>query len=107
MESKDDLIIVKAKIRLRTISEGGRSTPVKSGFRPNHVFDVSKDNQPLQTYVGDIQFHDFEAILPGESKIVTIRFLRISKIEPFMKVGQKWLIYEVPHIIAEAEILEI
>jgi hypothetical protein len=107
VENNNDLLIIKAKIRLRTASEGGRLLPIKSGYRPNHVFEASGNSMPLQAYVGDIRFDDNEYMQPGESKVVTIRFLRNAKLEQFMKIGQRWLIYEVPKIIAEAEIVEI
>lgn len=45
--------------------------------------------------------------MPGETKIVTVRFLRHPLIEQFIKVGQKWFIYEVPRLVAEGVITEI
>ena len=43
MAAQPDLIIVTAVIRFRTTAEGGRMTPVKSGYRPNHVFERKPD----------------------------------------------------------------
>jgi hypothetical protein len=39
----DDLIIVKAKITMKTTEEGGRQFGIKSGYRPNHVFEMPED----------------------------------------------------------------
>ena len=54
MENKNDLIIVKARIYLKTADEGGRKTGVKSGYRPNHAFEIPKDIRHIHTYIGDI-----------------------------------------------------
>ena len=101
----NDFVIVKAKIRLRTAEEGGRSTPIKSGYRPNHFFEKEYNTEQLQIlYVGDIQF-DYELIHPGETKTVTVRFLPNDKVKQFIKAGQKWFICEGRHIIADGEVI--
>ena len=107
MASKNNLIIVKATIRLLTAAEGGRSTGIKTGYRPNHVFEKPDDIKHLHAYIGDINFDDQEFIQPGETKTVTVRFLRNDIVEKFIKVGQKWFIYEAPRLVAEGEIIEI
>ena len=66
----NDLIIVKAKITMKTTVEGGRISGFKSGYRPNHVFELPSDLRNLKTYIGDIQFDDQELIASGETKIV-------------------------------------
>ena len=103
---KDDLIIVKAKITMKTTEEGGRKSGFKSGYRPNHIFELPNDLKNIKTYVGDIQFNDQELILPGETKIVTVRFLKMPQIEKYIKVGQKWFINEAARTLGFGEILE-
>lgn len=103
----NDLIIVKAKIYLKTTKEGGRTSGIKSGYRPNHTFEQPKDIRNIKTFIGDIQFDDKEFIEPGETKIVTVRFLRNETVEKFIIVGQKWFIYEVIRLVAEGEIVEV
>ena len=103
----NDLIIVKAKIYLKTTKEGGRIGGIKSGYRPNHAFEQPKDIRNIKTFIGDIQFDDQEFIEPGETKILTVRFLRNETVEKFIAVGQKWFIYEVPRLVAEGEIVEV
>jgi translation elongation factor EF-Tu-like GTPase len=102
-----DLIIVKAKIHLKTTQEGGRKTPIKSVYRPNHVFVQPEDIKDIHTYIGVIHFDGQEAIQPGETKIVTVRFLRDPTVEKYIKVGQRWFIYEIPRLVAEGEIIEV
>ncbi|MBD1431593.1 hypothetical protein H8B06_02050 [Sphingobacterium sp. DN00404] len=106
-EKRNDLIIVKAKVTMKTTEEGGRQFGFKSGYRPNHVFELPEDLRSIETYIGDIQFDDQELIEPGETKIVTVRFLKVPKIDTFMRVGQKWFINEAARTLGFGEILEI
>jgi translation elongation factor EF-Tu-like GTPase len=103
----DDLIIVKAKITMKTTEEGGRKSGFKSGYRPNHVFEITDDLKNLKTYIGDINFDDQELIQPGETKIVTVRFLKMPQVEKYIIVGQKWFINEAARTLGFGEILEI
>jgi translation elongation factor EF-Tu-like GTPase len=103
----NDLIIVTARISMKKTEEGGRKSGIASGYRPNHVFEMPEDLNKLTTYIGDIRFEDQELIEPGETRIVTVRFLRIRLIEKYMKVGQKWFINEAARTIGIGEILEI
>jgi translation elongation factor EF-Tu-like GTPase len=104
---KDDLIIVRAKITMKTTKDGGRISGFKSGYRPNHVFELPDNLKNLHTYIGDIRFDDQELIEPGETKIVTVRFLKNPEIEKYMNVGQKWFINEAARTLGFGEILEI
>ncbi|MBL7730819.1 MAG: hypothetical protein JNM88_06540 [Chitinophagaceae bacterium] len=92
---------------MKTAKEGGRASGIKSGYRPNHVFKQPKDIRNVETFIGDIQFDQQEFIQPGETRIVTVRFLKMPLVEKYIKVGQKWFIYEVPRLVAEGEIIEI
>ena len=103
----DDLIIVKAKITMKTTEEGGRKFGFKSGYRPNHVFELPEDIGNLNAYIGDIHFDDQELIEPGETKVVTVRFLKVPQVEQFISVGQKWFINEGANNLGVGEILEI
>ena len=103
----DALIIVKAKITMKTTAEGGRQHGFKSGYRPNHVFELPANLQILTTYIGDIQFDDQELIEPGETKVVSVRFLKIPQVEKYIKVGQKWFINEAARTLGYGEILEV
>lgn len=107
MPADGDLIIVKAALRFRTAAEGGRTGPVKSGYRPNHVFECDLRNKPLQTFIGDVVLEDGGWMELGEAKTVTVRSLRVDSVERYITVGRKWLLYEVPRSAGEAEILEI
>lgn len=100
-------IVVKAKVRLLNPEEGGRSTGAKSGWRPHHVFELPKKGELLNCHSGDIIFEGTPLFLPGETKVVTVRFLHGAITEKLIYKGRKWFIYEVPHRIGEGEILEV
>lgn len=105
--STHDLIIVKAKVTMKTTEEGGRKFGFKSGYRPNHVFELPNNLINLNTFIGDIQFNNQELIEPGDTKVVTVRFLKNPQIEKYIHVGQKWLINEAARTLGFGEILEI
>lgn len=102
----DNLIIVKAKITMKATEKGGRQSGFKSGYRPNHVFEIPDDLRNLKTYIGDIQFDDQELIQPGETRIVIVRFLKIPQVEKYITVGRKWFINEAAKTVGFGEILE-
>jgi len=103
----EDLIIVKAKITMKTTTEGGRQHGFKSGYKPNHVFELPDDLKTLKTYIGDILFDNQELIEPGETKVVSVRFLKMPGIEQYIQVGQKWFINEGVKTLGFGEIIEI
>ncbi|HLP10435.1 MAG TPA: hypothetical protein VK177_00785 [Flavobacteriales bacterium] len=103
--NNNGLLVVKAKLKLLSTEEGGRKTPFKTGYRPNHVFEYF-DSKFKESWIGDVVL-DTELMYPGEERIVTIRFLADSPIEKYMNIGRKWWIHEVHHRIGEAEIVSI
>lgn len=104
-QDSDSIICVKAKIRLLTPEEGGKTNPIRTGYRPNHSFEQLSDTSKMQFYLGEVQFSD--QINPGETKDVIVMFARFSNIEKYLNVGQKWFMYEVPRFIEEGEICEV
>ena len=103
---EEDLIIVKAKITMKTTEEGGRQFGFKSGYRPNHVFEIPNDLKNLKAFIGDIQFDNQELIEPGETKVVTVRFLKVPEIEKYITVGRDWFINEGAKTLGFGKILE-
>ncbi|MCR8561361.1 hypothetical protein KXD93_27155 [Mucilaginibacter sp. BJC16-A38] len=99
------LMPIRAKIRLKATAEGGRKTGFISGYRPNHVFEYPKDGGLLQTFEGDITFDGQQTIEPGETKIVTIRFILNQPLEKYLDKGRTWWIHEGGNLIGEGEIL--
>ncbi|PBI88917.1 hypothetical protein BSF41_22850 [Flavobacterium sp. ACN2] len=104
-ENSNELLSVKAKIKLKDTVEGGRRTGIISGYRPNHVFEYGIGGKINQTFMGDIIFENQSTIELGEEKIVTVRFLLNQSIEKYLNKGQVWWIHEGPNLIGNAEIL--
>ncbi len=100
-----DIIEIKAKLTLYSTENGGRKTGIKTGYRPNHVFE-HKNDEFLSTYIGQIDF-DKESIMPNETANVSVKFLNHGDIKNLLIIGRVWWIYEVPRKIGEAEIIEI
>lgn len=92
---------------MKKTEDGGRKSGFSSGCRPNHVFEMPADLSKLKTYIGDIQFEGQGLFYPGETKIVTVRFLRQPEVEKYMHVGQKWFINEGATTLRFGEVLEI
>lgn len=92
MPINGDYIIVKAALQFRTTAEGGRTGPITSGYRPNHVFERDLQDKPQQTFIGDVILEDGGWMELGERKTVTIRFLRLGSVEQYITLGRKWLL---------------
>lgn len=101
----DALLIVKANIRLKPTEEGGRKTGFISGYRPNHVFEYGAEGHIVQTYMGDLIFDDENWLMPGEERIVTVRFIPTVDLERYLTKGRKWWLHEGPHLIGEAVVI--
>lgn len=104
-ENNGGLLIIKAKLKLKSTEEGGRQTGFISGYRPNHVFEYNDNGQLLQTYIGDIIFEGTPTIEPGEEREVTVRFLMNQPIERYLDRGRIWWIHEGAKQIGQAEII--
>jgi translation elongation factor EF-Tu-like GTPase len=103
---ENEFYTVKATFRLVKTEDGGRKTGIFSGYRPNHVFEYKDDKQMLQGYMGEVQFDD-ERILPGQEKVVMVKFIRYEPMQKYLKVGAQWWIHEGPRMVGEAQIIEI
>ncbi len=102
-----DTIEIIARLTLYPTEKGGRKNGIKSGYRPNHVFEYKGNTSDfVAAYIGEFEF-DKEWILPGETEIVIVRFLKHQNIADLIETGRVWWIHEGPAKIGEAEIIEI
>ncbi|MFH6771037.1 hypothetical protein [Gaetbulibacter aestuarii] len=98
---------IRAKLTLYPTHKGGRKTGIKTGYRPNHVFEYKENPLVFITsYIGQIDFNK-DMILPGETANVMVKFLNHNNIESFLKKGRVWWIHEGENTLGEAEVLEI
>ena len=106
MKAPLSTIMVKAKLRLKTTAEGGRQNGIKTGYRPNHIFEY-EDNESLHSHIGEITFDDSEWIALGEERMVSVQFLYFPGLDKYLDVGRKWWIHEGQKVVGEAEIIEV
>lgn len=99
-----DIIVVKATLKLLTTDESGRLTPVRTGYRPNHVFEY-KDKMVVQSFIGEIQFDGIAEIQPGEEYAVTVNFLRVPEILQYIAINRQWWIHEGRRVVGTGEIV--
>jgi translation elongation factor EF-Tu-like GTPase len=97
---------IKARLKLFPTNSGGRLSGIRSGYRPNHVFEYV-EGQILCTFIGEVQFEELETIEPGEEKDVSVRFLFVPELEHYLQVGRRWWLHEGGRRIGEAVITEI
>lgn len=105
LDEANGMFVFKAKIRLKSTVQGGRQTGIISGYRPNHVFEYAGDGKINRTYIGDLNFDDKHWLMPGEERIVTVRFLIVKELEKYLTKGRIWWLHEGPKLIGEGEIL--
>ncbi|MGH1384739.1 hypothetical protein [Kordia sp.] len=102
-----DVLYVIAKLKLYKTENGGRQTPINTGYRPSHVFEYKENSRDFVAgYMGQINF-DIDVIHPGEVANVEVMFLKHQNIESFLKKGRVWWIHEGSRVIGKAKILEV
>jgi elongation factor Tu len=60
---------IEAEIQFLTTEEGGRQTPVKSGYRPHHDFGVDETQ-----FDAAHEYVDREWVSPGETVVAMLTF---------------------------------
>ena len=95
----NELLIVEAEIFLRTTEEGGRKTPIKTGYRPNHFFDGFG-------YMGSINFEN-EWLYPGCHQKAQVCFIDVVELREKLVVGREWLIQEGSHVLGKGIITKL
>ncbi|MFN5982460.1 MAG: hypothetical protein ACK476_03415 [Fluviicola sp.] len=101
-----DCIYISAKIRLKTTAEGGRHNGIITGYRPNHVFEYSK-NGKIHAFIGEIQFEEGKTIQLGVEESVRICFMKIDQVKEYLTVGRHWFLHEGKRLIGEGTIISI
>ena len=98
----DGAIVVKARIRLLSADEGGRTLPVYGRYRPNHGFF---DNDRSEMMIGQIDFGTVPCH-PGETRDVTIEFLDAPELNDLLQNGREWRIQEGDRLIGVGLVIE-
>jgi elongation factor Tu len=100
----DEGIYVRAKIRLLSTAEGGRTTPVKGSYRPNHNF-FEADNRNMT--VGFIDLPEGTELRPGESVDCPIVFWDWPGLREQIYPGREWRIQEGSTLVGIGTVIEV
>jgi hypothetical protein len=99
MKNDSDFIAV---LQYRTMEEGGRKTPVKSGYRPDLRFPFSeKQTSGLQTFIGK------EFVMPGEQVEAEIKIIGDEHFAERLYEGLEFDFREGDRIIGTGKITRI
>ena len=98
---KREEIDFRAKLKYR--KEGGRTTPVSSGYRPHIEFE----GIPEVLTSGQQIFIDKEEVNPGDIVIADITILSYEYMKGKLKKGHKFIFCEGSRKIGDGEIIEI
>ncbi len=95
---------IEAEIRFLTTEEGGRQSPVKSGYRPHHDFGL----EVTQVDAAHI-YADDEWVAPGDSVIAGLIFPPISRryLEGQLRQGLEFTVQEGARIVGRGRITEV
>ena len=91
-----------ASLNFKTFDEGGRSSPAKSGYRPQLSFDFE-----VITTSGKLNFIDEEWGCPGETVQAEITMLSPQFFEKKLYKGLKFKFIEGSKTIGTGKILKI
>lgn len=105
VENSPHVICVRAKIRFNPSTEGGRSIGILSGYRPNHFFRLDEEDEREECFMGEIKFNEPDVLELGKTYEVNVRFILSQRIEPYLKIGKKWLIKEGSVNVGNGEII--
>ncbi len=93
------LLVVEAEIFFLSTEEGGRRTPAKSGYRPNHFFDG-------WGYMGAIHF-EHEWLHPGSYDKAQVPFIDVPELRKNLIIGKEWRIQEGCHLVGKGIIRKL
>ena len=93
---------VRAHLELLSTEQSGRTSPIRSDYRPNHNFGAADDRV---FYIGRIMLTDRDELRPGEAGEVTIDFLETEGLA--LAPGRAWRIQEGWRLVARATVIAV
>lgn len=104
MVVQDGLIKVRASVRLLSTEEGGRTDPIRGGYRPNHNF-FGPDSREMT--IGLVDLPDGVELRPGETMELTIAFWAWPGLVGQIYSGRRWSIQEGARLVGVGTIKEV
>ncbi len=105
-EARPDFAVsLKVRLRLVPPEDGGRKTPIRSGYRP---LSLVKDRDRTIT-IGLSELMLSDELQPGSSGVGTLMFHRdvSDMVMSLLGPGSQFSLAEGNHIVASAEVLEV
>jgi translation elongation factor EF-Tu-like GTPase len=94
---------VRARLYLVPTEEGGRRTPIATGYRAACWIE------PIDPAIGGndglVTVEDEDSIAPGSEKVVRIRFLYPDLVGDKLKSGLTFELREGPRVVARATVI--
>jgi translation elongation factor EF-Tu-like GTPase len=97
------IIPVRANIRLLTSAEGGRTSPIRGSYRPNHNFFGADDRTMT---VGVVDLPEDTELHPGQSIELPIMLWNWPGLEGQIYPGRQWRIQEGAKLVGIGTIIE-
>jgi elongation factor Tu len=97
-------ILIRALVRLLPAEEGGRTTPIRDSYRPNHNFFGPDD---IEMTVGFIDFSEGQSLWPGESIEMPITLWNWPGLDGQLYPGREWRIQEGAKLVGIGTVLEV
>jgi translation elongation factor EF-Tu-like GTPase len=93
---------LEAQVRYLSSSEGGRKSPVYSGYRPNHDFGL-----PGELNDGQHEYPGREWVQPGDSATALLWLLAPERQRRRLYVGFEFKVQEGPRIVGIGTITNV
>ena len=100
----DAPVRVLARVQVLSSEEGGRTSPFRAQYRPNHNFGAPESRH---FYIGQVEIPEGESVAPGETRELVITFLPVVGVAEELKPGRRWRIQEGAKLVALAEVLAV
>jgi translation elongation factor EF-Tu-like GTPase len=71
----DAPVRVLARVQVLSSEEGGRTSPFRAQYRPNHHFGAPENRH---FYIGQVEIPEGESVSPGETRELAITFRSLS-----------------------------
>lgn len=92
---------IEAEITFLSTEKGGKTRPVLSGYRPNHLIKQDYLTSGEHTYI------DVQEVLPGQTAKAYIKFITPEAYPHTLWVGKIINVQEASHIVGFAKVLKI
>lgn len=91
--------MIQASLRLLPLSEGGRSSPIESGYRSLARFEGTENDFGFELDL------DLERLAPGESGTGRLSFWAVEEL-PELSVAQSFEVREGARVVGQGTVLE-